>query len=67
MITDSELTELILEWTDKRQRKAIALEVGITTTQQIMNVIKGRSRNFILKNRLIEQAKINKKLSTEFL
>jgi len=55
----------IKTWTDHNERMEIAREVGITTRQQVSNVMRGKNKNFILLQRLIAKAKENLKAVEE--
>lgn len=52
----------ILEWTTFEERMKIAKEEGVTSRHGVNNIISGRSKNFILLNRLLEKAEYNKQL-----
>lgn len=57
----------ILRFTDTEQRMKIAREYGVTTRQQVYNILRGKSKNFSLLQRLLHQAEENKQLQERAL
>lgn len=52
----------ILQWLDHDQLMEIALQHGVTSRRQVYNIIYGKSKNFILLEKLVERAEKNKQL-----
>lgn len=52
----------ILQYLDMEQRMKIANECGITTRQQVYNIATGKSKNFVLLQKLVEKAEENRRL-----